>query len=167
MSKFWRVRRALVLWCVPVILLTAAFTGCVKKIPFIGPPGPIRVDMMVRALPQLNEGNSRQGNPVIFCVYQLQNDVKFREATSEIFWREGEKILEKDLLTAKYETTLYPDKTQVLNLKILPETKFIGFAANFHTPDAQRWHLVVTVGAVRNKNVIIEAGKDFLNMTNR
>ncbi len=166
MSKSWRVQRVLVGW-VATIIFTATFAGCAKKILLLGSPSPIRLDMLIRALPQLNEGNSRQGNPVIFCVYQLQNDVKFREATSENFWREGEKILEKDLLTAKVETTLYPDQTQVLNLKILPETKFLGFAANFHTPDAQRWRLILSVAAVRNRNIIIEAGKDFLNMTNR
>jgi type VI secretion system VasD/TssJ family lipoprotein len=168
MSKSWRVWRGFLPWCVPALfLLAAGCVGCGKKIRLIGPPGPIRIDMMVRALPELNEGNSRQGNPVVFCVYQLQNDVKFREATSENFWREGEKILEKDLLAPKFETTLYPNQTQVLNLKVVPETKFLGLAANFHTPDAQRWHLAVPLSTARNKNFIIEAGKDFLNITNR
>ena len=166
MSKAWRVQRVFVGWAA-TIFFTAAFVGCAKRIPLLGPPSSIRMDMLIRALPQLNEGNSRQGNPVVFCVYQLQSDVKFREATSENFWREGEKILEKDLLTAKVETTLYPDQTQVLNLKILPETKFLGFAANFHTPDAQRWRLILSVAAARNRNIIIEAGRDFLNTTSR
>lgn len=166
MSKFWRVQRVLAGW-LPVIFFTVMSAGCAKKIPLLGSPSPFRVDMLIRALPQLNEGDSRQGNPVIFFVYQLQSDVKFREVTSENFWREGEKILEKDLLTAKVEITLYPDQTQVLNLKVLPETKFLGFAANFHTPDAQRWRLILSVAAVRNKNVIIEVGRDFLNTTNR
>jgi type VI secretion system protein VasD len=176
MIKSWRVAREKAAFYVLTLslrftfhvllfsLLAAAVGGCKKKIPLIGgTPGPFPVEITVRTQPDLNQGNSNQGNSVVFCVYQLQADTKFREATSESFWREGEKILEKDLLGQKFETTLYPNQTEKLNIKVSPEARFLGLVANFHSPDAQRWHLVVPISVFRSRKIVIDAGKDFLN----
>jgi len=143
-------------------LLVATLGGCRKKILPLGQPGPVRVDVLVRTPADLNSGHA-----VVFRVYPLRNDVKFREATTETFWQNDEKALDKDLLGTKFEFTLYPNTTKVLNMKVAPETKFLGFAADFYNPDASRWHQVITLAAARSKNTIVDVGKDFLSVTNK
>ena len=71
-------------------------------------------------------------------LYQLKNDVGFRNASFDQIWKEDAAKLGEDLLGSQ-EVSVYPDARKELEFERNPEAQFIVAAGLFRTPKGKQW----------------------------
>jgi type VI secretion system VasD/TssJ family lipoprotein len=82
------------------------------------------------------------GYAVEVYICQLKNETNFVLADTESFWQEGIQDLAADLVGTPIKTMLKPDEVKSFQMEISKEAKYIGAAANFYSPDKNRWRQV-------------------------
>ena len=93
---------------------------------------------------RLNTCGKRNPQPVVVRVYKLRGDASFKKASNESFWTNDAKAIGSDLVD-KLEVTLRPGDARELSFKLEDEIAFVGVAADFCQPDADRWRIVYDV----------------------
>jgi type VI secretion system protein VasD len=86
----------------------------------------------------INPAESGAPRPVQLRIYQLKNDVGFRNATFEEVWKADEEKLAEDLLD-RQEFPVYPDDLKEVDFERNPEAQYIVAAALFRTPRGKQW----------------------------
>ena len=92
----------------------------------------------VIATPYINPTESGEARPLQLRLYQLKNDVSFRNASFNEIWKADQETLGDDLLD-KQEFPVYPDSTQQVDFERNPEAQYIVAAGLFRSPKGKQW----------------------------
>jgi type VI secretion system protein VasD len=96
------------------------------------------VTAAVISTPFINLAESGDARPVQIRLYQLKNDVAFRNATFDEVWKGDEAKLGEDLLD-RQEFPVYPNSRKVVEFERNPEAQYVVAAALFRTPLGKQW----------------------------
>jgi type VI secretion system protein VasD len=99
-----------------------------------------RPRITVAASEQVNAGPDGRGLPVQVRLYQLKSEAKLSNAFFEEVWNDDAKTLEGDLL-GKRELTVFPGKSQELELEPVPDSRVLGAVALFREPRGRDWYV--------------------------
>jgi type VI secretion system protein VasD len=105
------------------------------------PPEPCvapRPRITIAAGEQVNAGVDGRGLPVQVRLYQLKSEAKLLNAFFEEVWNDDAKTLAEDLLGMR-EVTVFPGKSQGLELEQLPDSRVLGAVALFREPRGRDW----------------------------
>ncbi len=100
------------------------------------PPAPCvapRPHITIAAGEQVNAGPDGRGLPVQVRLYQLLSEGKLSNAFFEEVWNDDAKTLGDDLLSMR-EVTVFPGKSQELDIDQAPESRVLGAVALFREP---------------------------------
>lgn len=86
----------------------------------------------------INPAENGDARPVQLRLYQLKNDVAFRNASFDEVWKLDQEKLAGDLLD-RQEFPVYPDDRREVDFERNPEAQFIVAAALFRTPHGKQW----------------------------
>ncbi len=115
-------------------------SGCSK------PPAPKEIEPCDRQVltaavistKHINLTESGEPRPVQLRLYQLKNDVGFRNVSFEQVWKEDEEKLGEDLLD-RQEFPVYPNARKEVDFERNPEAQYIVAAALFRDPKGKQW----------------------------
>jgi type VI secretion system VasD/TssJ family lipoprotein len=105
------------------------------------PPQPCvapRPHITLAASEQVNAGADGRGLPVQVRLYQLLSEAKLSNAFFEEVWNDDAKTLGDDLLSMR-EVTVFPGKSQELDIEQAPESRVLGAVALFREPRGRDW----------------------------
>ena len=105
------------------------------------PPAPCvapRPHITLAAGEQVNAGADGRGLPVQVRLYQLLSEAKLSNAFFEEVWNDDAKTLGDDLLSMR-EVTVFPGKSQELDIEQTPESRVLGAVALFREPRGRDW----------------------------
>ena len=120
-------------WLLGAAVLVAASARCST---------PPQIDFYVTGERYMNGG----GYAALVCIYQLRSDTNFLRIQRELFWREGQKTLQSDIVGTRKEVMLAPNEIQVLTIELANETNFIGAAADLRKPEGDTWRQLYPLG---------------------
>ena len=115
-------------------------TSCASTPP-PAPPEPCDRQVITAAIistAHINPADNGEARPVQLRLYQLKNDVGFRNASFDQIWKEDAVKLGEDLL-GNQEVSVYPDARKELEFERNPEAQFIVAAGLFRTPKGKQW----------------------------
>lgn len=122
------------------LMLLVAGAGCGR---------PMQVTVAGR--PAMNGGHAAS----VF-VYQLTGDASFRQTPVEAFWRDDEAALGGQLLAGgRREVLLYPGQAQTLEVDLLDDVRFVGFAADLREAEGDAWRDVRPAEALSGGTVVV------------
>ncbi len=133
-------RRQLVVRMLPIWMLTGGVSSCAKKAPPEEPEPCDRqvVSAAVISSEHINPTDSGKPRPVQLRLYQLKNDVGFRNASFEDVWKNDEEQLGEDMLD-RQEFPVYPNARKEVDFERNPEAQYIVAAALFRSPKGKQW----------------------------
>jgi type VI secretion system protein VasD len=111
--------------------------------PAAPPPKPCEAPkpvITVAAGDQVNAGPDGKGLPVQVRLYQLKSEARLMNAFFEEVWKEDQKTFAEDLLDTR-EITVFPGKSQKLDLEQLPDSRVLSAVALFREPRGHDWFL--------------------------
>jgi type VI secretion system VasD/TssJ family lipoprotein len=106
-----------------------------------------------------------RGNAASVVIYQLSNDVKFRTAPIEEFWRDDEAALGDELVGRRREVLLYPLQVRLLETEIEENANFIAVAANLRNPKTDAWRRIFPTDEVVGERVQVHVAETMLDIT--
>lgn len=114
--------------------------GCGKKPPPEEPEVCERqtVTAAIISTALINPAETGAPRPVQLRLYQLKNDVNFRNLPFEQVWKEDEAKLGEDLLD-RQEFPVYPDARKEVEFERNPEAMYVVAAGLFRTPKGKQW----------------------------
>jgi type VI secretion system protein VasD len=117
------------------------------------PPEPCvapRPRVTVAAGEQVNAGADGRGLPVQVRLYQLKSEARLLNAFFEEVWNDDAKTLAEDLLGMR-EVTVFPGKSQALDLEQLPDSRVLGAVALFREPRGRDWFVTYDLALAKPK----------------
>ncbi|HXS16218.1 MAG TPA: type VI secretion system lipoprotein TssJ [Polyangiaceae bacterium] len=86
----------------------------------------------------INLTETGEPRPVQLRIYQLKNDVGFRNASFEQIWKEDQDKLGADMLD-RQEFPVYPNTRKQVDFERNPEAQYVVAAALFRDPKGKQW----------------------------
>lgn len=126
-------------------LVALWLTGCSSPPPPAAPAPPksceaTRPKLVVAASQQVNAGPDGAGLPVQVRLYQLKSEARLLNAFFEEIWKQDTEALGEDLVRMR-EITVFPGKSQELELDQQPESRVLSAVALFREPRGRDWFL--------------------------
>lgn len=116
---------------IPLMLLAVVcLTGCGKQ----------RVDLNVASQPNVNPDSSGRPSPVHVKVFELRNDLAFKQADFGALFANPISALGADLIAAD-DLVLIPGEARKISYKPNLETRYIGMLAGFRQMDRATWRM--------------------------
>ena len=91
------------------------------------------------------DDNANGGNAVVINIYQLTNDYKFQNASSNSLLRDSKETLANDLILPIIEKTMVPNENHYLELELSKDAAFIGVVGEFYSPSIDDWRRIISV----------------------
>lgn len=111
-----------------------------------------RITMEVASQPNVNPDSSGRPSPIIVKMYEMRNDMAFRQGDFQALFMEPMKVLGANLV-AMDELLFVPGEARVVEYAPMPETRYAGILAGFRQMERARWRAVLPVDPER-KNLI-------------
>jgi len=124
-----------------VVLWAALNVIACSKQPAAEQPEPCDRQVLTAAIistAHINPEENGEARPVQLRLYQLKNDVSFRNSSFEEVWKADEGKLGEDLLD-RQEFPVYPDDRKKVDFERNPEAQYLVAAALFRTPRGKQW----------------------------
>jgi type VI secretion system protein VasD len=99
---------------------------------------------------QVNAGADGRGLPVQVRLYQLKSEAKLLNAFFEEVWKDDAKTLEGDLLGMR-QVTVFPGKSEQLDLEQAPEARVLAAVALFREPRGRDWFVNYDLAAAKQE----------------
>jgi type VI secretion system protein VasD len=103
-----------------------------------------RVELVVASQPNVNPDHSNRPSPVIVKIYELRNDLAFKQAEFALLFDNPLQVLGADLLAAD-ELVFIPGEARRVAYQPDPGTRFVGIVAGFRQMDRALWRAVKPV----------------------
>lgn len=87
---------------------------------------------------RINLTETGEPRPVQLRIYQLKNDVGFRNSSFDQVWKEDKEKLGEDMLD-RQEFPVYPNTRKEVDFERNPEAQYIVAAALFRDPKGKQW----------------------------
>lgn len=128
--------KSLLRWQTILLLLVimVGLNGCVSR----------SVTMRFNAASQMNPDASQQSLPVQVKVFQLKDDLAFRNADFDDLWQQGQQAL-GDSYLAESDFMILPDSEKSLSIDMNSKAKYLGFVAVFRTRRGYTWRAIEKV----------------------
>ena len=117
-----------------VLFCMAMAAGCSKP----------RVELAVASQPNVNPDHSSRPSPVIVKVYELRNDLAFKQAEFTTLFDTPLQVLGADLIAAD-EVVFIPGEARRIAYQPNPSTRFVGVVAGFRQMDRALWRVIKPV----------------------
>lgn len=117
------------------------------------PPAPCvepRPRVTIAGGEQVNAGPDGRGLPVQVRLYQLKSEARLQNAFFEEVWKDDAKTLEDDLLGMR-EVTVFPGKTEELDLEQAPDARVLTAVALFRDPRGKDWFVNYDLAAPKQE----------------
>lgn len=130
--------------------------GCSSSAPPAAAPKPPepcaepRPHLTIAGGDQVNAGADGRGLPVQVRLYQLKSEAKLLNAFFEEVWKDDAKTLEGDLLSMR-EVTVFPGKSEQLDLEPAPEARVLAAVALFREPRGRDWFVNYDLAAPKQE----------------
>lgn len=103
-----------------------------------------RVELAVASQPNVNPDHSNRPSPVIVKVYELRNDLAFKQAEFSRLFDTPLQVLGADLI-ATDELVFIPGEARRVAYQPNPNTRFVGVVAGFRQMDRAVWRMIKPV----------------------
>lgn len=114
-----------------------------------------RIGLEVASLPNVNPDSSSRPSPVIVKIYEMRNDMAFRQGDFQTLFMEPMKVLGADLV-ATDELTFVPGEARTIAYSPMPETRYVGILAGFRQMERARWRATLPVEPEEDNLIRIE-----------
>lgn len=114
-----------------------------------------RIGLEVASLPNVNPDSSSRPSPVIVKIYEMRNDLAFRQGDFQTLFMEPMKVLGADLV-ATDELTFVPGEARTIAYSPMPETRHVGILAGFRQMERARWRATLPVVPEEDNLIRIE-----------
>lgn len=114
------------------------------------PKEPIRLDMRVNALPDVNPDDRGRAAPIVVRIYELKNDGAFEAADFFTLQTQDKTVLADDV-AKRDELQLRPGEHQTFVRRPDPATKTIGVIAAYRDLPNAVWRAVYAMPAAPDK----------------
>ena len=111
-----------------------------------------RITMEVASQPNVNPDSSGRPSPIIVKMYEMRNDMAFRQGDFQVLFMEPMKVLGANLV-AMDELFFVPGEARIVEYAPMPETRYVGILAGFRQMERARWRAVLPVDPEK-KNLI-------------
>lgn len=124
------------LWRIVLLLLAivVVLSGCVSR----------SVTMRFDAAAKVNPDANQQSLPVQVKVFQLKDDLAFRNADFDDLWQQGQQALGSSYVD-ETDFMILPDSKKSLSLDMNSNTTYLGFVAVFRTRSGFTWRAIKAV----------------------
>ena len=116
------------------------------------PPPPTSVKVHLQASADINPDGSGRASPLVVRVYELRQDVAFRDADFFALYDHEKQTLAADLL-ASQEYQLRPGETRDFDFKADPQMRFLMVAAAYRDLRNSQWRASFELPHPTNKKV--------------
>lgn len=123
-----------VLFIFLVLVCVSLSAGCAKP----------RIEMAVASQPNVNPDHSNRPSPVIVKIYELRNDLSFKQAEFQALFDKPLQVLGTDLIAAD-ELVFIPSEARRIAYQPNPSTRFVGVVAGFRQMDRALWRVTKRV----------------------
>jgi len=137
------------------VLLSGVLAACAGS-----PPKPDKAKAIVSAAADVNPDATGRPSPVVVRIYQLKEDVAFRNADFFAIYDKESETLGADLL-AREEFVLAPGDERKVEFGVQPGARFIGVAAAFRDIRNARWR---AIAGAPSKGLMDLIGKDAITI---
>lgn len=114
-----------------------------------------RVELAVASQPNVNPDHSNRPSPVIVKIYELRNDLAFKQAEFTTLFDAPIQVLGADLIAAD-ELVFIPGEARRVAYQPNPNTRFVGIVAGFRQMDRALWRVIKPVDPEKGNWVAIE-----------
>lgn len=131
----------------PLLLIMAVclLAGCSKP----------RIELAVASQPNVNPDNSGRPSPVIVKMFELRNDLAFKQSDFHSLFNQPMQALGSDLIAAD-ELVFIPGEARVVRYLPTEQTRFIGIMAGFRQMDRSLWRVIRPVDPEETNLVAFE-----------
>jgi type VI secretion system protein VasD len=119
-------------------LLAACLAGCKSKPPKPEPPPPPPKPAMVIVTRDVNPDLAGRPSPIVVRVYQLKEEGAFNSANYYALIDKEQETLGQSLVSRE-EYELQPGTTREVQLKIPPESRYLGAVAGYRNLNNSKW----------------------------
>jgi len=137
------------------IVAVSGLAGCASPLAPAGPPQPFSATVTIEAAAAVNPDAQGRPSPVYVRLYQLKDAGAFTNAAYEVLKAQEPATLGASVV-AHEELPLAPGDTRELQIKIEPETRFIGVIADFRDIANAQWRAVTSAPEKRLKDLLRE-----------
>lgn len=114
-----------------------------------------RITMEVASQPNVNPDSSGRPSPIIVKMYEMRNDMAFRQGDFQVLFMEPMKVLGAHLV-AMDELLFVPGEARVVEYAPMPETRYVGILAGFRQMERARWRAVLPVDPEKKNRIRLE-----------
>ena len=114
-----------------------------------------RVELAVASQPNVNPDHSSRPSPVLVKIYELRNDLAFKQAEFTTLFDTPLQVLGADLI-ATDELVFIPGEARRVAYHPNPNTRFVGIVAGFRQMDRALWRVIKPVDPEEENWVAIE-----------
>ena len=133
-------------------IYTLLYMLALTLIPLLNGCSSSRISLEVASLPNVNPDSSGRPSPLIIKMYEMRNDMAFRQGDFQTLFMEPMKVLGADLVAVD-ELLFVPGEARTVEYVPMPETRYIGVLAGFRQMERARWRCVIPVNP-ENKSLI-------------
>lgn len=128
-----------------VILGLLSLFGCRNR-PAPATACTLPTKMKLEATERINPNSAGEALPTVVRLYQLSEIVKVEEADFAAIWEAPKETLGADLVQVQ-EFTLFPGQTELVDVSLAPNARFIVGVAIFRRPTGNQWRSVIPLPA--------------------
>ena len=114
-----------------------------------------RVEMAVASQPNVNPDHSNRPSPIIVKIYELRNDLTFKQAEFNTLFDTPLQVLGADLIAAD-ELVFIPGEARRVAYQPNTNTRFVGIVAGFRQMDRALWRVLKPVDPEKGNLIAIE-----------
>lgn len=104
-------------------------------------PCTLAAKVRLEASERINPDSDGAPLPTVVRVYQLRAVDRVEESDFTAIWQSPEQALGPDLTSAR-ELTLFPGQSELLELSLKPEVRFLVAVAIYRRPTASQWRSI-------------------------
>jgi type VI secretion system protein VasD len=100
----------------------------------------------LEATERINPNSAGEALPTVVRLYQLTQIVKVEEADFAAIWETPKETLADDLVQVQ-EFTLFPGQTELVDVALAPNARYLVGVAIFRRPTGNQWRSVIPLPA--------------------
>ena len=114
-----------------------------------------RIELAVASQPNVNPDSSGRPSPVLVKMFELRNDLAFRQADATLLFTQPLQVLGADMI-AMDDLMFVPGEARRMRYQPNPNTRFVGVVAGFRHMERASWRTVKPIDPKRKNWISLE-----------
>ena len=114
-----------------------------------------RIDLVVASQPNVNPDYAGRPSPVIVKMYEMRNELAFKQGDSQMLFERPMQALGADLIAAD-ELVFIPGEAKKISYQPSPYTHFVGLVAGFRQMERAQWRVIRAISPQDTTKIGIE-----------